>query len=49
MKQDNVTVFIGVLMALVIFAGCLVYAKFQWDECRKDKDHTFWHCVQVLD
>ena len=37
-------------VAAVIFllTAILAYTIFQWGECRKDPDHTFWHCVQVM-
>lgn len=47
--NDNVKAILIVLGVIILFAGSIAYAKFQWTECRKDPDHTFWHCWQVLD
>ena len=38
-------VFIGVLLFVL---AAIAYTAFQWGECRKDPDHTFWHCVAVV-
>lgn len=40
---------LGVLVIGVLIVATIFYTIFQWSECRKDPDHTFWHCVQVID
>jgi hypothetical protein len=37
------------LVVTMLFGLSFAWTKFQWIECRKDPDHTFWHCVQVMD
>lgn len=37
------------LLVILFFTAGIFWAKFQWTECRKDPDHSFWFCVQHLD
>lgn len=47
--KDNVAAIGFVILIVLLLIGSVAWAKFQWTECRKDPDHTFWHCVQVMD
>jgi hypothetical protein len=47
-RRDWKYIGIYALIILMVVAS-LAWTKFAWDECRKDPDHTFWHCVQVMD
>lgn len=47
--RENTKIALSILIAVIFFLGSLAYAKFQWTECRRDPDHTFWHCVAVID
>ncbi len=49
MRRRDWQAALAILAVIGLFALSLAWAKFSWDECRKDPDHTFWHCVAVID
>jgi hypothetical protein len=46
--NKNLKLLLAVLAIIFFFLAAIAYTFFQWGECRKDPDHTFWHCVQVM-
>ncbi len=46
--RNSFWIALAVIGMVLILALGVAYGKFQWTECRKDPDHTFWHCVQVM-
>lgn len=47
--KDTGIVILMIIGVVLLLAAIIAYSVFQWGECRKDPDHTFWHCVQVMD
>ncbi len=47
--RDSFWAILIALAVVIFFVLGGLYAKFQWTECRKDPDHSFWFCMQVLD
>lgn len=49
-RNDDWLAIVGVtLLVILFFTGAILWTKFQWNECRKNPDNTFWFCVQHLD
>lgn len=47
--KDTGVTFLMIIGVVLLLVAIIAYTVFQWGECRKDPDHTFWHCVQVMD